>query len=215
MSMPLDHDDIYENSVSLLDNVANQSLSGGQAFPHHYGHAHVRSTNGESSYDSQYMGSIAAILDPQPPPYAPKEMSELEVLANGKVLLKHFRDIVVPQFAPIPMDSKSPWEILNWSSAIQTHADMTYLESHNVQHANKANLFAIIGCSAYIITRTQLCSDIISSQDATQILYYTSRQAKKHMQESLRMETTGAQKAKYKDQLMAIFSLIALAVSNI
>jgi hypothetical protein len=34
------------------------------------------------------------------------------------------------------------------------------------------------------------------------------------MQESLRLETSGEGKAKYKDQLMAVFSLIALAVSQ-
>jgi arginine metabolism regulation protein II len=46
-----------------------------------------------------------------------------------------------------------------------------------------------------------------------QILEYASKRAKRHMQESLRLETSGDNKAKYKDQLMAIFSLIALAVS--
>ncbi|KAH7072312.1 hypothetical protein BKA63DRAFT_605183 [Paraphoma chrysanthemicola] len=109
------------------------------------------------------------------------------------------------------MHSKSPWELLNWKSAVHTLANMTFLQSSNVKHANMANFYTILGCSAHTITKTQSYPDTVSYQKGIRILDYASRQAKNHMQESLRLEMAGPQKAKYKDQLMAIFSLIALA----
>ncbi|KAL6158346.1 hypothetical protein ACJBU6_02465 [Exserohilum turcicum] len=88
---------------------------------------------------------------------------------------------------------------------------MTFLQTSNMKHANIANLYAIIGCSAHTIIKTESYPETLSYQKGTRILEYASRRAKSHMQESLRSETTGPQKAKYKDQLMATFSLIALA----
>lgn len=207
LSAPMIQHQPYGDPLSLHPQGVNQPQEG-LSLPHLYGHALMQ----DEPYSRQNMGSIAAVLDSQPPPYTPKEMDELEVLDHAKVLLKQFRDFVIPQFSPVPMNNKSPWEINNWNAAVRTHADMTYLASHDVKHANKANLFAILGCSAHSITKALLCVDNISPEKGTQILEFVSKRAKKHMQESLKLETSGSQKAKYKDQLMAIFSLIALAV---
>jgi arginine metabolism regulation protein II len=206
--MPTIHNQIYHDPLGLLAPIANQpqgASEGSQFFDHSL--KPINNFPGQ-----QNMGTIAAVLSPQPLPYAPKESDDAEILGNAKVLLKHFRDSVIPQFAPLPMHSKSPWEVLNWSNAVSTLADMTFLHSPNVKHANIANLFAILGCSAHTIAKTQSYPYILSSQKGAQILDYASRQAKSHMQKSLRSETDGPQKAKYKDQLMAILSLIALAV---
>lgn len=140
------------------------------------------------------------------------EMSDNEVLEDAKFLLKYYRDVIIPQFAPLPMNSRSPWEILNWGAAVQTHAEMTFLEDPSTKHANKANLFGILGCSAYAIIKNHSHATKIPVQRARCILECASNMAKSHMQESLKVETSGQQKAKYKEQLMAIFSLIALAV---
>jgi arginine metabolism regulation protein II len=150
----------------------------------------------------------------QPPPYAPRELEEAEVLQDAHILLCHFRKNVIPQFGPSPMSRKSPWETLNWSNAVQTHAELTWLQGSNIKHANQANLFALLGCSAHMVTKSSPPSTELDSIRAAQVLEYTSKRAKRHMQESLRLETSGEGKAKYKDQLMAVFSLIALAVSH-
>ena len=81
-----------------------------------------------------------------------------------------------------------------------------------MKHANKANLYGALACSAYNIAKTQPDGVDLSSSKCQQIGDYASRSAKKHLQDSLRTETTGPEKAKYKDQLMAINMLIALAV---
>lgn len=43
-------------------------------------------------------------------------------------LLKHFHDRVIPSMAGLPFGSKSPWKIQNMASAVQTLAELTYLE---------------------------------------------------------------------------------------
>ncbi|KAH7391989.1 fungal-specific transcription factor domain-containing protein [Phaeosphaeria sp. MPI-PUGE-AT-0046c] len=206
LAMPTIHNHIYHDPLSLLVHVASQ--------PHepNDGSLYLDELFKPSDFpDQQTMETTLAVPSSQPPPYAPKEVDDAEILENAKVLLKHFRDNIIAQFAPLPMHSKSPWEVLNWSNAVHTLADMTFLQNPNVKHANIANLFGILGCAAHTIAKTQSCPDTLSSRKAAQILDYASRQAKSHLQESLRSETDGPQKAKYKDQLMAIFSLIALA----
>ncbi|KAH7084593.1 fungal-specific transcription factor domain-containing protein [Paraphoma chrysanthemicola] len=205
-SMPAMHDQTCYDPLGLLAHVASQphgTNDGSDFFAH--------SLNSDPFLERQNIGTSMAVPSPQPPPYAPREIDDAEVLEDAKGLLKHFRDVVIPQFAPLPMHSKSPWELLNWNSAVHTLADLTFLQSSTVKHANMANFYAILGCSAHTITKTQSYPDTVSYQKGVQILDYASRQAKSHMQDSLRLETAGSQKAKYKDQLMAIFSLIALA----
>ena len=206
-SMPVIQDQVYEDPLGLLAHVASQPEDANaksqwysrSVMPSTFSHPYMINTGGAMPDQ----GSVSNV---------PEEIGELEVLEHAKALLKHFRDVVIPQFAPLPTSSRSPWEVLNWGTAVRTHADMTFLQSSNVAHANKANLFAILGCSAHTITRTQRHSSTLTLEKGLQTLDYASKAAKRHMQESLRAETSGSRKAKYKDQLMAIFSLVALAV---
>ncbi|KAJ8111482.1 hypothetical protein OPT61_g5933 [Boeremia exigua] len=212
MSMPLIQDQLYDPSytdpLSLLAHVAHQPQHGseGQSFDYPF--------TPNQSYDKQGISVINVPFSSQPPPYAPTEIDEAQVLKDAQILLKHFRDCLVPQFGPLPMSCKSPWETLNWSNAVQTHAELTWLQGSNVKHANKANLFALLGCSAHMIAKVPPPSFELDSSRSMQIFEYASKRAKKHMQESLRLEIFGENKAKYKDQLMAIFSLVALATET-
>ena len=101
---------------------------------------------------------------------------------------------------------------MNCSAAVQTLADLTFLQAPDVKHANKANLYGTLACSAYTIAKTQQDYINLSSTKCQRIGDNASSRAKKHLQDSLRPETSGPQKAKYKDQLMAINTLIALTV---
>lgn len=212
MSMPPIQDQLYDPSytdpLSLLAHVAHQPQTQGpaaQSFDYPF--------TPNQTYEKQGMSAMNAPFDAQPPPYAPTELDEAQVLQDAQFLLKHFRNHLIPQFGPLPMSCKSPWETLNWSNAVQTHAELTWLQGSDIKHANKANLFALLGCSAHIIAKAPPSSSELDPIKGMQILEYASKRAKRHMQESLRLETSGDTKAKYKDQLMAIFSLIALAVS--
>jgi arginine metabolism regulation protein II len=213
MSMPLIHDQLYDqpysDPLSLLAHVAHQPQSHGGAM-----HQFDIPYSTTQLYEKQNLNATNTMYDSQPPPYAPTELEETQVLQDSQYLLRHFRDNVVPQFGPVPMKCKSPWETLNWSSAVQTHAELTWLQGMNVKHAAQANLFALLGCSAHMVAKMSPASSELDPMRGMQILEYASKRAKRHMQESLRLETSGEGKAKYKDQLMAIFSLIALAVSR-
>jgi len=206
-SMPVIQDQVYDDPLGLLAHVASRPEDANAELQWH-----SRSVMPTTFSHPHMMDTRATMPDPESTSIVRKEIDEVEVLEHAKVLLKHFRDAVIPQFAPLPTSSRSPWEVLNWGTAVQTHADMTFLQSSNVTHANKANLFAILGCSAHTITRTQCHPGTLTLEKGLQILDYASKAAKRHMQESLRAETSGSRKAKYKDQLMAIFSLVALAV---
>ena len=172
--------------------------------------------DGESSDGFIRLGVVKPV-DPEEAtiacsPSAPTEMTDEEVLFHGQALLKYFKDVVVPTYSPLPMNTRSPWEIMNCYAAVQTLADMTFFNLPNVKHANKANLFGTFACSAFSMVETQSDWPALPTAKCQQIVEHASKRAKKHLQESLKTETCGPQKARYKDQLMAINTLIALAV---
>lgn len=213
MYMPLIHDPLhdqpYSDPLSLVAHVAHQ--------PQNHGATQQQLDDlliSAQDYEKQTPNGTNMLFDSQASPYAPAELDEAHVLQHSQYLLRYFRDNVVPQFGPVPMNCRSPWETLNWSSAVQTYAELTWLQGSNVKHATQANLFALLGCSAHMMAKMSPSSGELDPLRIMQILEYASKRAKRHMQESLRLETSGEGKAKYKDQLMAIFSLIALAVSR-
>ncbi|KAF2846164.1 hypothetical protein T440DRAFT_433100 [Plenodomus tracheiphilus IPT5] len=203
--IPMIHDQVYGDSLSVAIQASNRSddMGGNHQW-------YDRSFTDDRPPEARMVCTTPATLEPAPPSYTSSAISELEVLEKAKHLLKHFRDVIIPQLCPLPMETKSPWEVLNWSAAVQTHADLTFLGTNKIRHATKANFFAIIGCSVHSTMREGSSSDAVSLHRNAQILEHVSRAAKENMQQSLRVETCGSQKAKYKDQLMAIFSLILL-----
>lgn len=128
-----------------------------------------------------------------------------------QMLLRHFRDTVVTRMAAVPIGSKSPWEILNTSSAVQTLAEVTYLANDNVKHSKLSNLYGLLAISAHSLS----CNPEDSAYPADywqQLSAQTGAQAKFHLQKSLQKETQGIGKAKYKDQLMMILAMAAYSV---
>ncbi len=201
VSSPSHDEHIYEDPLSMLARAANQPVDS------HYG---------DSSDGFTRSGVAESVDTPEenivPSVSAPTEMTETETLSHGQTLLRYFRDVITPTYSPLPVNSKSPWEIMNCYAAVQTLADMTFLQVTDVKHANKANLFGIIACSAFTMAETHQDLPNLYPAKCQQIVEDASIRAKKHLQESLKTETRGTQKARYKDQLMAINTMIALAV---
>lgn len=135
----------------------------------------------------------------------------LNLLVEAQYLLKHFQDHVISAMAGLPLRSKSPWKILNVATAIQTLADLTYLEKEEMKHANLANFFGILACSAYHLASNPTSPSAQSSDRWADIVKVASTKAKTHIQKSLQVEFQGPGKAKYKEQLMAILTSIAFA----
>ncbi|KAJ5324417.1 hypothetical protein N7476_003017 [Penicillium atrosanguineum] len=138
----------------------------------------------------------------------------INIVTEASFLLNIFQKHVVPRLTVIPLGKKSPWSVLNVPAAMVTLGDMTILELPDVNHARKANLFSLLACAAFYITMTP-SSGLV---DENVIGYWRAyahqcyNEAKGHMQLSLSEETRGPTKAKYKDQLMAIFGMIESAI---
>ncbi|KAF2210699.1 hypothetical protein CERZMDRAFT_6503, partial [Cercospora zeae-maydis SCOH1-5] len=140
-------------------------------------------------------------------------ISETTVLHEAQSLLKHFKDHVIRRRCSLPITSKSPWYVTLLPEAINTLAHMSYLDTA-VSSAKKSNLFGILAISAHHLSKRP-SFDRQSDRESgywSNVAGFCTREAKSHLQHSLQHELSGAAKAKYKDQMSAVFSLLALAV---
>lgn len=125
----------------------------------------------------------------------------------AQFLLRHFRENLGSITRALPTGLKSPWEILNLSFAVQTFADLNFLETKHVSHAAQANYWAVLSCAAYHANAIPAIRTGSSQPSTENLDSITLAKAKGHMQMSLRTEVQGKARAKYKDQLMAILML--------
>jgi arginine metabolism regulation protein II len=138
---------------------------------------------------------------------------DVESVAEAQFLLKHFHDSVIPHMSFMPSNSKSPWTIMHLPEAMRTLSDLSYMHTGTLNHANAANMYGILACSAYHLS-LRPSPDMADSLEYWGTLSNSLKEsAKRHMQISLREELIGPKKAKYKDQLMAILSMLAFTVS--
>ncbi|KAL3478875.1 fungal-specific transcription factor domain-containing protein [Aspergillus californicus] len=150
------------------------------------------------------------------PPRSATEMAstflDAAALAGAPFLFKHFNEKVAPQMMIMPLASKSPWRILNLSTAMATYNDLIILGSQNLSQARLANLYGLLACSAIHLALDLAQTSAESVQQWQQAACQMFEQAKDHMQRSLKYETQDPKRAKYKDQLMAICCLIEYTV---
>lgn len=134
---------------------------------------------------------------------------QLDVVGQAPLLLKHYNEVVISQMGSLPVNKKSAWRILNFPSAVLTLSDLTTLavDRCDIKHANLANFYAVISASAL-----HLSLNPEDFQDWKNLSLFTYNAAKQHLRLSLEKECTLPQKAKYKDQLMAIGAILATAV---
>lgn len=147
-------------------------------------------------------------------PFSPSTIMDDQDLKNeAPFLLKHFSEQVIPSIGALPFNTKSPWQILNVSAAVQTLADITYL-NRRVKHANVANLYGLLACSAYFLASNP-CSPVVSNATYwSDLANKAGIKAKEHVQKSLQYELASGDKAKYKDQLMALMSNLSYSLST-
>ena len=143
----------------------------------------------------------------------PIVLAAVESVTEAQFLLKHFHDAVVPQMSFMPSTSKSPWTIMQLPEAMRTLSDLTYLHTGTLNHVNAANLYALLACSVYHLSVKTLVDLPRSKEHLRNLFESLKERAKRHMQTSLMEELKGAKKAKYKEQLMAILSMLAFTVS--
>lgn len=150
--------------------------------------------------------------NPSPPRGRPEEV-DLEDAAD---LLKHFHEDVIQQMGSLPVKEKSGWRILNYNSALVTLGQLRLLEvpQDKIQQASLANLYAVIAVSSLHLSLNPAMS-LNDSRPRTYWSLTSSRayeMSKQCLKMSLKSESHGPNKAKYKEQLMATAAILANAV---
>ena len=134
------------------------------------------------------------------------------VPADAQTLLKHFNDQVIAQFSSLPPSEKPHWTILNVQSAVLTLANITYIQTSCTSNAAMANLMALLAMSGHHLAHQNASQHTETASYWRNIGDSAIQQAKQHLQHSLKSEIRGPNRAKYKDQVMAISALLAFAV---
>ncbi|KAJ5381151.1 fungal-specific transcription factor domain-containing protein [Penicillium cataractarum] len=140
------------------------------------------------------------------------ETEEGDILSQARTLLKHFHEHVVTRIIWLPMTQKSPWTIMMIPASIIALDQLTYMGQSAVKHAGLANLYAILACASYHLAINPGFTPGKSSQYWEHITITAYEEAKQHIQRSLENELEGPNKAKYKEQLMAMLSLTTFAI---
>ncbi|KAJ3467959.1 hypothetical protein MRS44_005523 [Fusarium solani] len=113
----------------------------------------------------------------------------VDVLPDAPRLLTHFENVVVHRMSSLPIYEKSPWSTMHIPAAMITLSKLTLfsVDASKISYAN-------IG-------------DLCRGEGYWTAVYETTYEAaKKHLDQSLEKETQSSNKAKYKEQLMAMGS---------
>ncbi|KAJ5354472.1 hypothetical protein N7541_005516 [Penicillium brevicompactum] len=150
---------------------------------------------------------------PHQPSILEQPIAPIDILADAAFLLQTFQKDIVPQMTVVPL-AKSPWNMLNVPHALITLGELTIMESQDVKHARQANLYSLLACSARFLETSPSTESFGLSPRAhwKEIADQAYSKARSHMDISLVKELNGANKAKLKDQLMALYGLIEFAI---
>lgn len=153
---------------------------------------------------------------PHTGPSATHSETPINVLSEASFLLNIFQNHLASRLTVVPLGQKTPWSTLNVPAAIVTLGDMTILDAPDINHARQANLYSLLACAASYIgmTPSHQLSTPASADYWKQIATQSYNDAKDHLRLSLNQETDGPAKAKYKEQLMAIFAMMESAVRH-
>lgn len=177
-------------SELMIDNEASFDLE----------HTSQASNPRESSFE------YAAGMDDSLFNESPSQIIITDVLQEAGFLIRHFETTIISQLT-IFSPRKGPWSLVNIPAALETLGQLQILKSDDISHARLANLYSILSCaSCHLATchNTNGCWKSISDN--------AYAKAKCHMKLSLEGEIEGPRKAKFKDQIMALYGLTECAV---
>ena len=138
-----------------------------------------------------------------------------DILVDAPILMKHFQHFVIQHCSALPARRKSPWESVHLAAAVNSFAQLTFLDSIIVTNAQRAALYGLLAMSAYHLSKNPRFAAHLDRPVAywDTVAEVLRTEAITRLQKSLEVETNGVEKAKYKDQLSATMSLLAVSVS--
>ena len=142
-------------------------------------------------------------------------ISLIEVdVAEAQMLLKHFHDFFVPSIAPMPSGTNNLWKRLQLNEAVRALSELSYLATGTMNHAKAANLYGTLACSAYHLSANNITQTTKEPGYWMDLFARLKEQASVHIQLSVSEEQNRSRKECYKDQLMALLTLIICNVSQ-
>ncbi|EEU38891.1 uncharacterized protein NECHADRAFT_55664 [Fusarium vanettenii 77-13-4] len=134
----------------------------------------------------------------------------IDVLEDAPRLLTHFENVVVHRMSSLPIYEKSPWSTMHIPAAMITLSKLTLfsVDASKISHAKMSNFYGLLAVSAYHLSlKDQESGDLCRPEGYWAAVHEGAYDAaKKHLDLSLEKETDGSDKAKYKEQLMAMGS---------
>lgn len=132
------------------------------------------------------------------------------VLEDGHFLLLHYGSKVVDSLAPFS-SSKPPWKALHLPCALQALAELTVMGQTN--NAKASLMYALMAISAFNLDK--FCTEHESTPRRWWNTGQTYQQRAKYYLKRCLQEISqgGTKKAKYKEVLMALMSMVTISVS--
>lgn len=205
----LQWDDIFGLDLDILSDPPNNMLDPLLAFSHPSNDQPILASQ-VPTWDlplATHQGTVIPL--PRPVLSAP------DILELAPTLLKHFKKHVIQHISALPITSKSPWEIVNLASAVETYAQLTFLETEFITNAKRAGLYGLLSLSANHLARNPTFDPDLDRQDGywDNVAQLCKAEATHRLQRSFAEEMRGPNKAKYKDQLIATLNLLGVSVS--
>lgn len=136
------------------------------------------------------------------------EFADLLSTDQAQLLLKHFSESMVAHVWSFPLGQKSSMDI-HVDAAVTTLARLTFMKARPVSAASTSHFYALLAHSSMHMASERESGDVENWQNLAELLV---KEAKQNFQRSLEREIL-PKKAKYKDLVMAVSSILCFAVS--
>jgi arginine metabolism regulation protein II len=136
--------------------------------------------------------------------------SEEPVTPNTHFLLKHYKSVMGKLFSPLRVH-KAPWAIIHFPRVLAILSELSLFKK--TTHAKSSLFYGILSVSAFNIDKVSLQQTGTSNYWWAVGEHFRDR-AKKELGRSCDTELCGEERAKYKDILMAILTMVTISVSH-
>ncbi|KAJ2903516.1 fungal-specific transcription factor domain-containing protein [Zalerion maritima] len=161
-------------------------------------------SNGEDDSNATFQGQDSGNLlwGPMPPLSQPSQIP-----SDSATLLCHYRDVIVNLFSPL-RHHRTPWQTMFLPNAISTVGRLSMGMPSN--HASMCILYSLLAISALHLSRSITSDNPRRHWDARAAEYVAL--AQKELKLALQDESARPKRAKYKETLMSLISMISLSI---
>lgn len=150
--------------------------------------------------------TLLPLLDLSSTPLPSLEISEkTSIPPEAADLLRYFKENVVSLSFPLKNCRKCPWQAVHLPAAMTAFAELSV--NHTTSHTRLSLFYSLLAASClHKYARNQSAGGLEISANRVK------EAAKQHLELALNEEVLGARRAKYKEILMAVLSMVMLSV---